>query len=57
MVPAEIADEYDLTPEQVTDALTFYEAHRGEIEASLTDEQTSESVAPLHRIVLQSAPQ
>ena len=31
----EIADDYELTPEQVRDALAFYEAHRGEIEASL----------------------
>lgn len=33
MAPAEIAADYDLTPEQVTEALAFYEAHRGEIEA------------------------
>lgn len=29
---------------QVTEALAFYDAHRGEIEASLADEQTSELV-------------
>lgn len=40
----EIAVDYELTPEQVRDALAFYEAHRGEIEASLADEQTSEPV-------------
>ncbi|HEY2293895.1 MAG TPA: DUF433 domain-containing protein [Thermoanaerobaculia bacterium] len=39
MTPPEIAADYELTPEQVTDALAFYEAHRGEIEASLADEQ------------------
>ncbi|HET9209727.1 MAG TPA: DUF433 domain-containing protein [Thermoanaerobaculia bacterium] len=44
MAPPEIAADYELTPEQVTDALAFYEAHRGEIEASLADEQTSEPV-------------
>lgn len=44
MGPTEIAADYDLTPEQVTNALSFYEAHRGEIEASLADEQTSEPV-------------
>ena len=44
MAPAEIAADYDLTPEQVTEALAFYEAHRGEIEASLAEEQTSKSV-------------
>jgi uncharacterized protein (DUF433 family) len=42
--PAEIAANYDLSPEQVTDALAFYEAHRGEIEASLAEEQASEPV-------------
>ena len=41
---AEIAADYELAPEQVSDALAFYEAHRGEIEASLADEQTSEPV-------------
>jgi uncharacterized protein (DUF433 family) len=44
MDSAEIAADYDLTPEQVTNALSFYEAHRGEIEASLADEQTNEPV-------------
>lgn len=42
--PAEIAADYDLTADQVTDALAFYETHRGEIEASLAEEQTSERV-------------
>ncbi|HEX7184059.1 MAG TPA: DUF433 domain-containing protein [Thermoanaerobaculia bacterium] len=36
--PAEIAREYDLSEEQVTDALAFYEAHQGEIETSLAEE-------------------
>ena len=42
LVPAEIAREYDLTEEQVADALAFYEAHRGEIEASMADEREIE---------------
>ena len=37
--PAEVAKEYDLTEEQVADALSFYEAHRSEIEASMTEEK------------------
>jgi uncharacterized protein (DUF433 family) len=40
--PAAIAEEYGLTEEQVTDALGFYEAHRGEIEASLAEERLLE---------------
>jgi uncharacterized protein (DUF433 family) len=40
--PAQIAAEYDLTEAQVQDALAFYEAHRQEIEASITAEQTLE---------------
>jgi uncharacterized protein (DUF433 family) len=44
MDPSEIAADYDLTVEQVTDALAFYDAHRGEIEAALADEQASERV-------------
>ncbi len=47
MAPSEIAADYDLTPEQVAEALAFYEAHRGEIEASLADEQRSEPVKAL----------
>ena len=38
----EIAADYELTEEQVREALTFFEAHRGEIEASIADEQHSE---------------
>lgn len=38
MPPAEIAESYDLTEEQVEGALAFYEAHRGEIEAAIADE-------------------
>lgn len=37
--PAEVAKEYDLTEEQVADALSFYEAHRSEIEASMAEEK------------------
>ena len=39
MSPAEIAEEYGLTEEQVADALSFYKAHREEIEASIADER------------------
>jgi uncharacterized protein (DUF433 family) len=38
LLVAEVAEEYGLTAEQVADALAFYEAHRGEIEASLAEE-------------------
>lgn len=38
MSPAEIAENYDLTEEQVEGALAFYEAHRGEIESSIAEE-------------------
>lgn len=40
--PPEIAADYDLTLEQVAEALAFYEAHRGEIEGSLSGERQSE---------------
>lgn len=39
---AEIASNHDLTEEQVQEALSFYEAHRDEIEASIADEQRIE---------------
>lgn len=42
MTISEMADEYSLTEEQVQAALTFYEAHRGEIEASIADERQLE---------------
>lgn len=38
----EIAEDYELVPEQVEDALAFYEAHRGEIEASMAEERQIE---------------
>jgi len=40
--PDEIASGYDLTAQQVTDALAFYDAHRGEIEASLEEDRQLE---------------
>lgn len=40
----EIATDYELTEEQVREALAFYEAHRDDIEASIADEQHSEPV-------------
>jgi uncharacterized protein (DUF433 family) len=39
-----VAEEYELSEEQVADALGFYEAHRGEIEASLAEERLLEQV-------------
>jgi uncharacterized protein (DUF433 family) len=42
MSPLEIATDYDLTEAQVSAALAFYEAHRGEIEAAIADEQQRE---------------
>jgi uncharacterized protein (DUF433 family) len=41
---AQIAEEHDLTLEQVEEALAFYRAHRSEIETSLAEEQRLESV-------------
>ena len=38
MTPTEIADDYDLTEAQVQDALSFYEAHRPEIDAHIQAE-------------------
>jgi uncharacterized protein (DUF433 family) len=42
MSPGAIAEEYELTEEQVADALSFYETHRGEIEASWSEERLLE---------------
>lgn len=39
MSAAEIAEEYDLSGVQVRDALTFYAAHRAEIDASIAAEE------------------
>lgn len=39
MQPEEIAAEYELGPARVHEALAFYEAHRSEIDASITIEQ------------------
>jgi uncharacterized protein (DUF433 family) len=42
MSPLEIATDYELTEAQVSEALAFYETHRGEIEAAIADEQQRE---------------
>jgi uncharacterized protein (DUF433 family) len=42
MTPAQVAEEYELTVEQVENALEFYCAHRGEIEAALSEERVAE---------------
>ena len=38
----EVAEDHGLTEHQVRNALDFYEAHRGEIDASLADEERLE---------------
>lgn len=43
LTPTQIAAEYDLTKAQVNDALAFYQAHRAEIDATITTEQTIEA--------------
>ncbi len=40
--PEEIASDYDLTKAQVQEALDFYEAHRGEIDAAIAAEENLE---------------
>lgn len=41
----EIAEEWDLSEEQVRNALAFYEAHRQEIDAALASEEQVELAA------------
>lgn len=41
-MPAEIAEDYDLPPRQVQEALGFYEAHRAEIDAHIQAEAALE---------------
>ncbi|MBL7164405.1 MAG: DUF433 domain-containing protein [Anaerolineales bacterium] len=41
--PEEIALDYDLSKSQVQEALAFYEAHRGEINAAIATEESLES--------------
>jgi uncharacterized protein (DUF433 family) len=40
--PAEIAEDYDLSPMQVQEALSFYKAHRVEIDAHIQAEAALE---------------
>ena len=40
--PAEIAEDYDLPSKQVQEALSFYEAHRAEIDAHIEAEAALE---------------
>ena len=44
LTPAQIGTEYDLTEAQVNDALSFYQAHRAEIDAAVATEQAMESM-------------
>jgi uncharacterized protein (DUF433 family) len=41
--PSEIAQEYDLTENQVKEALAFYESHQQEIDQAITQEQALEA--------------
>ena len=41
--PVEIAENYDLTENQVQEALAFYEAHQQEIDIAITHERTLET--------------
>ena len=43
LTPAQVAAEYSLTEAQVDDALAFYVAHRTEIDAAISAEQTVEA--------------
>ena len=40
--PAEIAEDYDVLPKQVKEALSFYEAHRAEIDSHIQAEAALE---------------
>lgn len=39
MSPEDVAEDYELTPSQVTEALAFYEAHRTELDAMMRSSQ------------------
>ena len=43
LAPAQVAAEYGLTEAQVDDAMAFYAAHRTEIDAAISAEQTLEA--------------
>jgi uncharacterized protein (DUF433 family) len=43
-IPSQVAAEYGLSESQIDDALAFYEAHRVEIDASITAELEMEKV-------------
>lgn len=43
LTPAQVAAEYDLPVAHIQEALTFYTAHRGEIDAALADEDAVEA--------------
>ena len=44
LTPAQIATEYDLTEAQVNNALSFYQAHRAEIDSAIATEQAMEAM-------------
>jgi len=43
--PAQVAEELGVPRAQIEEALAFYEAHRGEVDASLAEEQRIEASA------------
>jgi len=44
LTPTQIATEYDLTEAQVNEALSFYQAHRAEIDGAIATEQAMEAM-------------
>ena len=48
MSAAQIADEYDLSEEQVTEALRFYAVNKEQIDLAIASEQALEAKLKLH---------
>jgi uncharacterized protein (DUF433 family) len=44
MSPAQIADEYDLSEEQVTEALRFYAVNKEQVDLAISSEQALEAI-------------
>jgi uncharacterized protein (DUF433 family) len=44
MSASQIADEYDLSEEQVTEALRFYEFNKEQIDIAIASEQAIEAI-------------
>ena len=45
MSPEEVAEDYELTRSQISEALDFYEAHRAEIDAAIMAERELETAS------------